>query len=221
MTWRRVRRGAGAPVAGPVGRAGQAGRVLEWEETAGGARAGDRGSATVVLIAVLAAVSLVVASALAAAGHRVALARAQGAADTAALTAAAATVELIPGRPCLAALRSARAVGADVLACSVAGAAARVVVAVGSGPLAARAVAVAGPRQDDDGATGPVRTVRVVQPEVADPLRLHRASPRECVWCACRPAGHRVPGRPGRIHDVRRLTSTIDQGDTCQARRSS
>ncbi|PYY36042.1 hypothetical protein DEJ16_11145 [Curtobacterium sp. MCJR17_055] len=175
----------------------------------------------VVLVAVLAAVSLVVVSALAAAGLRVASARAQGAADTAALSAAAATVGLAPGPPCAAARRSARAVRADVRTCSVTGAVARVAVVVGSGPLSVGAVAVAGPHGGADASAGATDTGRVVQPEVADHLRLRRASPPECVWCACRPAGHRVPGRPGRIHDVRRLTSTIDQGDTCQARRSS
>jgi secretion/DNA translocation related TadE-like protein len=181
----------------------------------------DGGSATVVLIAVLAAVSFVVVSGLTAAGLRVASARAQGAADTAALTAAAATVGLVPGPPCAAARRSARAVAAELRTCSVTGTIARVVVVVGSGPLSVGAVAVAGPEDDADASAGAADTGRVVRPEVADRLRLRRASTPECVWCACRPAGHRVPGRPGRIHDVRRLTSTIDQGDTCQARRSS
>ncbi|WP_309148046.1 Rv3654c family TadE-like protein [Curtobacterium sp. MCBD17_032] len=104
------------------------------------------GSAAVLLVAVLAAVSLVVMSALTAAGLRVTASRAQGAADAAALAAAAASVDLVPGPPCAAARRSARAVGAELRTCSVTGARARVVVVVGSGPLSVGAVSVAGPQ---------------------------------------------------------------------------
>lgn len=107
---------------------------------------GERGSATVVLIAVLATTSIVTASLFGAASHRVAAARARGAADAAALAAAAATVGLVTDPPCVAAERLARVNAAVLVGCGVDGARARVEVSVGTGPLSAHAVAVAGPR---------------------------------------------------------------------------
>jgi secretion/DNA translocation related TadE-like protein len=167
-----------------------------------GGRRDDLGSVGVVLIAVLAAVTLVVMSALTAAASRVSTARAQGAADAAAIAAAGAAVGLLPDAPCAAARRLARANRAAVTSCDLQG-------------------ATAGPRTTAGSVPGRPAAVRAVQPGTAGSVRLHRASPPECVWCACRPAGHRIPGRPGRIQTVRRPISTIDQGDTCQARRSS
>jgi secretion/DNA translocation related TadE-like protein len=186
-----------------------------------GGRRDDLGSVGVVLIAVLAAVTLVVMSALTAAASRVSTARARGAADAAAIAAAGAAVGLLPDAPCAAARRLARANRAAVTSCDLQGATAVVAVVVGSGLLSARATATAGPRTTAGSAPGRSATVRAVQPGRAGSVRLHRASPPKCVWCACRPAGHRIPGRPGRIQTVRRPISTIDQGDTCQARRSS
>ncbi|WP_166781088.1 Rv3654c family TadE-like protein [Curtobacterium salicis] len=182
---------------------------------------GDRGSAAVVLVAVVAVVVLVISAVLAAAGHRSGAARARGAADAAALAAAAAAIGLVADEPCAAAGRLARADDVVLITCEIDGSVAHVEVSAGSGPAAARAVATAGPGPGSAVAGRRAGRVPAFQPSAADWLRLHRPSPPECVWCACRPAGHRIPGRPGRFHDVRRPISTIDQGDTCQARRSS
>jgi DNA topoisomerase-1 len=124
----------------------------------------EQGSATVLLVAVLAVVTLVTGSLLGAAGHRVGAARARGAADAAALAAAAAAVGLVTDQPCAAAARLARVNGVVLVRCSVTGAVARVEVAVGRGPTAARAAAVAGPRADAASADDAPSAARAVQP---------------------------------------------------------
>lgn len=182
----------------------------------GGADAAERGSATVVVVAVLGAVLVVVSAVLGAAAHRVGSARAQGAADAAALAAAAAAVGLVPGAPCPAADRAARTNGAAVSSCSVRDAVAVVRVVVATRPFPTAATATAGPDTGASSSDPPGHTA-------------HRggaswcgwSSPSVCVWCACQTPGHRSPGRPGRDRVVQWLTSTIDQGVTCQARRSS
>jgi len=99
-----------------------------------------------VVVAVVFAVAVLLASAaLAGAAHRVALIRAQDAADAAALGAAAAVVGLVPGPGCAVAERVARADGAVLAGCRTASSSARVRVVVGAGPFAVGAVAVAGP----------------------------------------------------------------------------
>ena len=108
-------------------------------------RRADTGSATVVVAVVFAVAVLLASAALAGAAHRVALIRAQDAADAAALGAAAAVVGLVPGPGCAVAERVARADGAVLAGCRTASSSARVRVVVGAGPFAVGAVAVAGP----------------------------------------------------------------------------
>ncbi len=108
----------------------------------------DRGSATVLVTALVAVAFLTASAALAAAGLRVATVRAQTAADAAALAAAAAVVGLVPGEPCAVAARVVTAHGAVVDTCRTAAATARVGVAIRRGPFAVGAVAVAGPADD-------------------------------------------------------------------------
>ncbi|WP_248704470.1 hypothetical protein [Curtobacterium sp. MWU13-2055] len=148
---------------------------------------------TVLVVAVLGVGVLVASSALAAAGHRTQAVRAGDAADAAATSAAAASVGLLTGSPCDVAERVARANGSALVACDLAAATARVRVVVGSGPFAVGASAVAGPADDhpDHGVYGV-------------------------------PVGHRSPmSRATRTRSCPGPTSTTDQGDTCQARRSS
>ena len=148
---------------------------------------------TVLVAAVLGVGVLVASSALAAAGHRTQAVRAGYAADAAATSAAAASVGLLTGSPCDVAERVARANGSALVACDLAAATARVGVVVGSGPFAVGASAVAGPADDhpDHGVYGV-------------------------------PVGHRSPmSRATRTRSCPGPTSTTDQGDTCQARRSS
>ncbi|WP_144763549.1 Rv3654c family TadE-like protein [Curtobacterium sp. 9128] len=145
----------------------------------------ERGSATVLLVAVLAVTMVAVGAVLAAAGARVGSVRAASAADAAALAGAAAVVGLVPGGPCAAAARVARANGTDLVACAVRGAVVWVVVSVAAGPVTLHRSAVAGPAP--------------VPPEAHDRASSRWASPPLCVWCGCRPAGHRCPGRPGRV----------------------
>lgn len=146
-----------------------------------------------LVAAVLGAGVLVASAALAAAGHRTQFVRAHGAADAAATSAAATTVGLLGGRPCDVAERVAGANGAVLVGCDLAAATARVRVVVGSGPFAVGASAVAGPADDQ---------------------------PEHGVYGV--PVGHRSPmSRTTRARSCPGPTSTIDQGDTCQARRSS
>jgi DNA topoisomerase-1 len=108
----------------------------------------ERGSATVLLAAVLGVVLIAVGAALSGAGLRVGAVRAQTAADAAALAAAGALVGLLPGDPCTVARAVATANRASVGSCSTAAATARVRVHFGGGPFAVGAVAVAGPADD-------------------------------------------------------------------------
>ncbi len=157
------------------------------------ARGGEDGSATVLLAAVLGVAVLLASTALAAAGHRVLTERAAAAADAAATGAAATATGLLPGAPCAVASRVAGANGAALDACDVAATTTRVRVRIGSGPFAASAVAVAGPAGD----------------------------PSEHYVYGV-PVGPRSPmSRSTRTRSWTGPTSTIDQGDTCQARRSS
>lgn len=110
--------------------------------------AGDRGSATLLVTAVVAVALVAVSAALAGAGVRVGTVRAQAAADASALAAASALVGLVPGDPCRLAETVAHANGAAVEACSTAAASARVGVVVDGGPFAVGAVAVAGQADD-------------------------------------------------------------------------
>ncbi|WP_148071104.1 hypothetical protein [Curtobacterium sp. PhB115] len=153
----------------------------------------ERGSATVLMAAVLGVGVLVGSTALAAAGHRAQAIRAQGSADAAATGAAAASVGLLPGGPCTVAGHLATANGAALAACELASATVRVSVVVGTGPFAVGAVAVAGPADEPC---------------------------EQCVYGV--PVGPRSPmSRSTRTRSCPGPTSTIDQGDTCQARRSS
>ncbi|MBF4602428.1 hypothetical protein [Curtobacterium sp. VKM Ac-2884] len=148
---------------------------------------------TVLVAAVLGVGVLAASSALAAAGHRTQAVRAGDAADAAATSAAATSIGLLTGSPCDVAERVARANGSTLVACDLAAATARVRVVVGSGPFAVGASAVAGPADDhpDHGVYGV-------------------------------PVGHRSPmSRATRTRSCPGPTSTTDQGDTCQARRSS
>lgn len=159
----------------------------------------DRGSVTVLLAAVLGVGTAVAAVGLAAAGHRVSVVRVQAAADAAALAAAAALVGLVPGEPCAQASVVARAGGATVSSCTTVDARARVTASTGGGAFAVSAVAVAGP------------------PSGARRLGVYgvHVGPRSSVPRSTRTARHTGDvARPG-------PTCTIDQGDTCQARRSS
>lgn len=106
----------------------------------------DRGSATVVMTAVVAVTLVVVGALLSAAAGRVAVVRAQGAADAGALAAAAALAGRVPGAPCSRAGWVVDASGASLSSCATAGGLARVVVAVRTGPFTVAADAVAGPR---------------------------------------------------------------------------
>ncbi|TCK59625.1 hypothetical protein [Curtobacterium sp. PhB136] len=170
----------------------------------GSAGTRERGSATVVVVALVAVVSLVLGSVLAAAAVRTASVRAHGAADAAALAGAAAAAGLLPDEVCVAAARVARGNGAVPGACERSGAVVRVAVVARSGPFGVRAVAVAGPSSE---------------PQV--PGRpSSRGHPRHCVYgVPVGPPVIDVPVDP----DARRprADSTIDQGVTCQARRSS
>lgn len=148
---------------------------------------------TVLVVAVLGVGVLVASAALAAAGHRTQAVLAGDAADAAATSAAATSIGLLAGSPCDVAERVARANGSALVACDLAAARARVRVVVGSGPFAVGAAAVAGPADDqpDHGVYGV-------------------------------PVGHRSPmSRATRTRSCPGPTSTTDQGDTCQARRSS
>ncbi|ROQ06959.1 hypothetical protein EDF42_2188 [Curtobacterium sp. PhB172] len=151
---------------------------------------------TVLVAAVLGVGVLVASSALAAAGHRTQAVRAGDAADAAATSAAAASVGLLTGSPCDVAERVARANGSALVACDLAAVTARVRVVVDSGPFAVGASAVAGPADD------------------------HPDHPDHGVYGV--PVGHRSPmSRATRTRSCPGPTSTTDQGDTCQARRSS
>ncbi|WIJ44289.1 type I DNA topoisomerase [Curtobacterium citreum] len=105
----------------------------------------DRGSATIVLVGVVALVLLVGSVALGAARDRVLSTRAAATADSAAIAAAGAAVGLVAGAPCAAAGRVANANDARLTDCRTAGSVARVGVTVGSGAFAVGALAVAGP----------------------------------------------------------------------------
>ncbi|QKS13805.1 type I DNA topoisomerase [Curtobacterium sp. Csp1] len=105
----------------------------------------DRGSATILLVGVVALVLLVGSVALGAARDRVLSTRAAATADSAAIAAAAAAVGLVAGAPCAAAGRVASANDARLTDCRTAGSVARVGVTVGSGAFAVGALAVAGP----------------------------------------------------------------------------
>ncbi|WP_193750509.1 hypothetical protein [Curtobacterium luteum] len=134
-----------------------------------------------------------------AATHRVAVVRAQAAADAAALAAAAALVGLVPGDPCARAATVAEADGAVLAGCSTVGARARATTTIGTGAFAVSAVAVAG-------APSGARHLCVYGVHVG---------PRSSMSRSTRTASHTGDlAGPG-------PTSTIDQGDTCQARRSS
>ncbi|GGL03912.1 hypothetical protein JOE58_001391 [Curtobacterium luteum] len=162
-------------------------------------RTTDRGSVTVLLAVVLGVGVAVAAAGIAAAAQRVVTVRAQAAADAGALAAAAALVGALDGAPCTRADAVVRAGGATPTTCSTSLATARVTVTVGAGAFAVSAVAVAGP---PSGVRG--RCVYGVH-----------VGPRSPVSRSTRTASHSgdVAG-PG-------PTSTIDQGDTCQTRRSS
>lgn len=148
---------------------------------------------TVLVAAVLGIGVLVASAALAAAGHRTQAVRAGDAADAAATSAAATSIGLLTGQPCEVAERVARANGSALASCDLVATTARVRVVVGSGPFAVGASAVAGPA---DG------------------------QPEHCVYGV--PVGHRSPmSRATRTRSCPGPTSTTDQGDTCQARRSS
>ncbi|WIE63889.1 hypothetical protein DEI99_011600 [Curtobacterium sp. MCLR17_036] len=146
------------------------------------------------MLAVVLALGVSVASAaLAAAGLRGQVVHAQGVADAAATSAAAAAVGLVPGAPCAVAARVTAAVDSVLTGCETRSATVRVRVLVGSGPFAVDADAVAGPADEQPG---------------------------HCVYGV--PVGHRSPmSRATRTRSWPGPTSTIDQGDTCQARRSS
>ncbi|WP_439688773.1 hypothetical protein ACRQ4C_11790 [Curtobacterium sp. SP.BCp] len=172
---------------------------MQPDRAARGPSRSDRGSVTVLLAVVLGVGTTVATAGVVAATHRVAVVRAQAAADAAALAAAAALVGLVPGDPCARASVVAEAGGAVLGGCSTAGADARVTTAIGSGAFAVSAVAVAG-------APSGARHLCVYGVHVG---------PRSSMSRSTRTASHTgdVAG-PG-------PTSTIDQGDTCQARRSS
>lgn len=162
-------------------------------------RGADRGSVTVLLAVVLGIGTAVATVGTVAATHRVAVVRAQATADAAALAAAAALVGLVPGDPCARASAVAEAGGARLAACSTADAHARVTATVGSSAFAVSADAVAGP------------------PSGARHLCVYgvHVGPRSSMSRSTRTASHTGDlAGPG-------PTSTIDQGDTCQARRSS
>ena len=106
---------------------------------------GERGSATVVMVALVAAVLVLVGGLLTAAAVRGGVIRAQGAADAAALSGAAAVVGLVPGAPCARAAEVVAASRAVLAACETAGGLVRVSVTVRSGPVTVGADAVAGP----------------------------------------------------------------------------
>lgn len=106
---------------------------------------GERGSATVLMTAVVAVVALLLVAALAGAAGRVAVVRAQGAADAGAVAGAAVVVGLVPGDLCDVVRSVVRRAGAAPTTCDSAGALVHVVVVVRSGPFAVGAGAVAGP----------------------------------------------------------------------------
>ncbi|MGL3201044.1 MULTISPECIES: hypothetical protein [Curtobacterium] len=183
--------------------------VREWQVTLRAGRASEpvrrapsraeRGSVTVLLAVVLGVGAILATAGIAAATHRVAVVRVQGASDAAALAAAAALVGLLPGDPCARAAAVASAGGAALDGCSTAGSRARVTATIGSGAFAVSAVAVAG------------------APSGADHLCVYgvHVGPRSPMSRSTRTASRTGDlAGPG-------PTSTIDQGDTCQARRSS
>lgn len=152
-------------------------------------------------------VSMVLATALvAAAGTRVAVMRSQGAADAAAVAGAAAAVGLVRGGPCAAADRTARGNGARVSSCDVADAVVRVRVHLRSGPFDVEAVALAGP---------PTTDALTHDPDI-DPAGIPVT-----VCMVCLSARRSSMSRSTRTRPRPRADSTIDQGVTCQARRSS
>lgn len=205
-------RAGGAAAAGPAvacsgaGRPGRCARRPRGRARRGHVRGrprdtlrADRGSVTVLLAVVLGVGTAVATVGVTAAAHRVAVVRAQAAADAAALAAAAALVGLVPGDSCARASAVAAAGGAGLAACSTADAHARVTTTVGTGAFAVSADAVAGP------------------PSGARHLCVYgvHVGPRSSMSRSTRTASHTGDlAGPG-------PTSTIDQGDTCQARRSS
>ena len=87
---------------------------------------GERGSGTVVAVALLAAVILVGTAVIVAAQAAVVARRAAAAADAAALAAADTALGIVPGVPCETARRVAQADGAALTGCHLSGTTARV-----------------------------------------------------------------------------------------------
>ncbi|WP_236713589.1 Rv3654c family TadE-like protein [Rathayibacter tanaceti] len=105
----------------------------------------EAGSATVVAVGVIAGTVLVTAAVLAGCVVLVGHQRSIAAADASALAAADVASGLLPGEPCAAAGRVARAGGATLSRCELEGGVASVEVTVAVGPLPLAARSRAGP----------------------------------------------------------------------------
>ncbi|MFZ7087081.1 Rv3654c family TadE-like protein [Curtobacterium sp. RRHDQ10] len=173
----------------------------------------DRGSASVVVLGVALAMIVGTGALVTAGRSRADLARAASAADAAALAAAAATVGLRPGRPCVSASEVALANGAQLARCVVDDASVVVSVTVRSGVFGVDAASRAGPARDSTDRWGERLSVH----------GLGRSASGHHVYGV--PVGQRLidssptPDRSARLR--RSVVCIIDQGVTCQARRSS
>lgn len=111
----------------------------------GGAMSDDRGSGSVLVLALLSAVTVVALAVLTLGSVLVERQRIIGAADAAALAAADAASGAVAGAPCVLARRVADAGGARVIACSVDGLVATISVSAQIGPVPFDARSRAGP----------------------------------------------------------------------------
>lgn len=183
----------------------------------------DRGSATVLVVASMAVLVTVTATLVGAAAVRVGAVRASGAADAGALAAAAALVALVDGEPCDAAARVVAADRADLDRCDLDGASAVVAVRLRIGPVGLTASARAGPGSDPDppfahGGTPRTHMGRGARYEGGTSCS---AGSPAAVCMVCLSARRSSMSRSTRALPCPRADSTIDQGVTCQARRSS
>jgi secretion/DNA translocation related TadE-like protein len=169
-----------------------------------GATSLETGSATVIVVGVLGALMAALVTVTTAASVHVMAGRASSAADGAAIAAAAAAVGLVDGPPCGSATRVAQASAMTLAECRVEGVTATVRITGAAGVFAVSATARAGP-------------------EVASAI--YRYDPvtdgRSDMCIVCLSASRTTEPRSRRTPRAPEAGSIIDQGVTCQARRSS
>jgi secretion/DNA translocation related TadE-like protein len=130
-------------IAGPIKR--DRGRVPHRTSDFGD---GERGSGTVLCLAIIGVLVCLTGGVVAVAGASVAKQRASGAADVAALAAADVASGRLPGSPCQEAARVAGANGAVLSSCAVAGTVATVTASIGYLGFTVTVQARAGPPAD-------------------------------------------------------------------------